>query len=552
MPENEVYLHLLYTNIVEGRQVLSNQKLRRYFRSALEKGLGPFVATFTGEELYKSPLKEDLEKKIKELISPLLLESGLDFLGVKYYSFFSPSYEKILQKERERQVYQEEEKNQKMLHDMKKRLLLEEVNAQKEAEELKKYLAYQGVLKELELRAEIQKKKKEEELQKYQELYEKMGKDEVKALIFLLEDEKIKAELIRELIEKDMTKEQLEAKKKDEFQKEMEAKIAQFTEQLNQLMKGGPVIPREPTYITKRVYVVAGQEVISFDPKTNRFPDQPKETYDFHSHSLGYLRSVRILDNGTLLAGGQRGVYLWKTSKDDLLKEFVFPRENKGRGGVNSSWIIEDTLYASHSEQGVVAWDILGFRDPQYILPEITEGKESVRGLLFHGGKIYFSVDHKICASAPPFEDYQLYEGSPSSITSFVVFEDSIIGANREGRILRWNLDDPTSPYEFSIRKTSSIYMLRIAHLGDLPYLLIGAKDYALQAVCLEGNQHVLEFHSKEPIRWVDGASDFVYGVDRSGYKVFVWAVDKPSSPLLIWRVGEKIQDIWVVREKAK
>ena len=56
---------------------------------------------------------------------------------------------------------------------------------------------------------------------------------------------------------------------------------------------------------------------------------------------------------------------------------------------------------------------------------------------------------------------------------------------------------------------------------------------------------------AREEVRWVDAASDYVYGVSRAGYKVFVWHPRKQAEPSLTIRVADKIQDIWVVRERA-
>lgn len=548
----ETYLQLFRSNVVHGRENLSRYDLMRYFRRPLREGIEKFVAARTAEDLYKQDLKSDFESNLRKVLEASLFDSGLELLGLRGVSFYSESFERILEKERNRLVIQEEHKNKEMLHEMQKRLVLQEVNAAQEAEQLKQYLAYQGVLKELELRAEIKKKKKEEQLQTYEELYEKMGRDEVKALIFLLEDDKLKGELINNLIEKDMTSEQIEARRKNNDHKEMEERVAQLTDQLGELMKKqGKAVKQESRFRTKRVYVCCGQEVISFDPKTNRFPEQPKDVYDFQGKGLGYLRSVRVFEDGTLLVGGQKGLYLWRVEKDDLLKDFVFPKASQGRGGVNGALIYEDTLIASHSEQGIVAWDLLGLKAPRYLLEDAASEAESVRGIFLDGDKIYFSTDNRIACSQAPFEKVQYYRGSDSSITTFLVYEDMLLAGNTNGRILRWDLKDPNSPSELNLRKASAIYMIKVAELGGQPHLLIGSKDYSVQALSL-ATEKTLEFQTKDPIRWVDGSSDYIYGVDRSGYKTFVWSVDKPTQPILIWRTPDKVQDLVVVEERVK
>jgi hypothetical protein len=92
--------------------------------------------------------------------------------------------------------------------------------------------------------------------------------------------------------------------------------------------------------------------------------------------------------------------------------------------------------------------------------------------------------------------------------------------------------------------------MLKIAEFGNEPYLLVGAKDYLVHCLSLS-SQNTMDFQAKEPVRWVDGASDYIYGVERNGYKIFVWSIDTPTQPILIWRAPDKIQDICIVKENA-
>src|SRR6185295_18416896 len=101
-----------------------------------------------------------------------------------------------------------------------------------EVEEFAKVLQYEGVLKELSLRNEVDRKRKEEELRRYEALYQKLGQDDVKALIFLLEDDRLKADLIRRLIEKDMTEEQLRARKASDVERRLEERLQDFSRQM--------------------------------------------------------------------------------------------------------------------------------------------------------------------------------------------------------------------------------------------------------------------------------------------------------------------------------
>lgn len=551
----ETYLQLFSGNVLDGETSLNRKELSRYFRKPIKEAVSHFMATQPAQSLYKEDVRGEMEESIKKEIQPFLFDAGMELVALRHVDVFSESYEEVLERDRDLKLKQAEIKNKEVLQNMQKRLLLEEVSAKKEAEELEKFLAYQGLQKELDFRNQIKKKKQENKLQEFEDLYQKLGQDETKALIFLLEDEEMKAELINHLIERDMTEEQLVAKKQREFQKDMEDKLNFFKEQLNVLSKSGAATPFvaatvEPKFATRRVYVCCGQQVLSFDPKTNRHPEQPKELYEFDGKGLGYLRSVRVFDDH-VLAGAQEGVYLWNIRKEDILRPFPFPRETKGRGGVNSALLHDDKIYASHSEQGIVIWDTLGISPPSYLLEDVIRDRDSVRGITLHNDSIYFSIGHQVCASPAPFEKATLYSGSETSITSFVLWGDYILAGNKNGRILKWRLDDPTSPSELNLRKSTPIYMLKVAEFGENPHLLVGAKDYGVHTVSLE-TELSTDFQSRDPIRWVEGASDFIYGVDRSGYKVHVWKVDKPSEPMMTWRLPDKVQDITIVTEQAR
>ncbi|RME04403.1 MAG: hypothetical protein D6805_03235, partial [Planctomycetota bacterium] len=275
----EANLCLLRENLLEGEELLTVEGLRDFLSKGVQEALHRFTVGYTAADLYKRDLKLELGDFLKSRLSELLFDSGFEFVRVHFLEFRSPAYERVLERERE---FKEEER----LHQMRKRLELEEANAKKEAEELKRILAYEGVLKELELKAQLSQKKQEEQLRRYEELCERLGKDEVKALIFLLEDEKMKAELIQSLIEKDMTKEQIEARKQLQFQRQMEEKLAEFTRQLDTLMKTGVAVSRQGGVGTKRIFLTCGQKVYSFDPH-HRLVESSREVYDFEGRGLG-------------------------------------------------------------------------------------------------------------------------------------------------------------------------------------------------------------------------------------------------------------------------
>jgi hypothetical protein len=254
----------------------------------------------------------------------------------------------------------------------------------------------------------------------------------------------------------------------------------------------------------------------------------------------------------TVLAGAQRGVYRLEGGKT---REFVFPLEPEGKGGANAVAYFDGRLYATHSELGLVEWPLDGGeRKGRFLCRDATVGQSSTRGATMGpDGRLYFSTGNDVYALdvATGAEKPVRFRGSEDSITSFCVAEKELLAGNKNGRIYRWDLDDPGSPREFPVKRSNPIYMIRPARLAGQTFYVIGSKDFTVTAAAPDKDVY-RDYHAREEVRWVDAAADFVCGVSRAGYKIFCWEVRKQSEPVLTIRVSDKVQDIFVVRERAK
>ena len=75
-------------------------------------------------------------------------------------------------------------------------------------EDLKKQLDKDALLMDIEIRDETDRARKDKRLERFEAIRTKMGDDDRKALIMMIEDDTQRAALIRDLIEQDMTPEQ--------------------------------------------------------------------------------------------------------------------------------------------------------------------------------------------------------------------------------------------------------------------------------------------------------------------------------------------------------
>ncbi|HVY61211.1 MAG TPA: hypothetical protein VHF22_06125, partial [Planctomycetota bacterium] len=235
IPARAIELKELASTLLRDRERLEVGDLRAYLLPAVRTALGLFVGGRTADELMGSDPRADLERTVREELKPACFSAGLDLREVRHPSFFCEEWEGRRRKEAEAREREAELARSERLQDLRARLEKNEVLKKKEVEELAKVLQYEGVLKELSLKNELDRKRKAEEIRKFEELHQRLGQDDVKALVFLLEDERLKADLIRQLVERDMTEEQIRARRSSDVEHKLEARLNELQEKLNAL-----------------------------------------------------------------------------------------------------------------------------------------------------------------------------------------------------------------------------------------------------------------------------------------------------------------------------
>lgn len=546
------------------KEEVSHEDVARFLQPFVEQACADFASGTGVEELYaveKDVPFSYLQEKLKEA----LFEAGLIFQGFHEMIFVCPEYDRLQEEEKEKRL---EEERRRLKHDeimTEKEMELEEMERAAEVAEKEKVLQEQLTLDKQKLQHLLQEKdlrqhfrerdlKVEDELRRFEALRKRLG-DETKALLFLMEDEDARREVLTLLFEKDMTPEQIHARAPLEFQRRLDRSLKNFFSRLSGLLdefEGGTIQRKgkELETVTQRILLASGSRVLSFDPKTNIHPEQVKEVMAFSSGTLGSIRSLRIADHlgePHLLVGARRGVYLAPLERQDLFEEYRFPVEDATRYGTNSACIVGDTLYASHSGQGLVRWSLKKslFSEPVYR----GRGEEAkvTRGVCCPDGRtVYFSCGKDLLSfpEASPGR-YTLFRGARSPVTSFVVLGSRIYGGTEDGRILVWEIGDPASPKELPVRKDKGITMVRTAVLRGRTKLLIAGKDHQILALDPEGME-MIAFSTPAPVRWVDGSSDFIAGVDSGGFRTYVFRAKDPTLPPFSIYTEERIQEVLV------
>lgn len=525
----ELDLAQLRDNLLVDDEELTVAGLHQAFLGSVRTSTGAFVAKRAAEALVAGDQRGNLYQHLREGLQKSLLETGFDLRDVRDPVFRSDEYEKI--------------RDQKL----QARTREESLEHEKRLEVLRKELDKEVLLKDLEARDQVDRARKEQRVKRYEEIRERMGADDLKALVMMLDDDNQRARLIRELIEKDMSPEQKTQLKASEIEQRLEERLREYQHQMEALT-GAMAEATADDPVTRRILCVVGKRVLAFDPTTNLHPEVPKEVHDMGEGGLGYLRSVRhqVMNGADVyFMGAQRGIY---RVEGEQREEYTFPREPKGKGGANSACSFGGRVFATHSELGVVEWPIGESAGGRIVHEDLTDGKSSTRGALVGpDGRLYFSSGQAIHAVDTRDDSSVTFKGCEESITAFHVRDRSLLAGTKGGRILEWALDDPGSPREFPVKKKNAIYMLKTAVIGGVEYVVVGSKDYTVTLAAPEKELY-REYRAKEEVRWVDGSGDFIAGISRSGYKLFVWEVQKPSEPKLTIRVSDKVQDLYLVK----
>tara|TARA_R110002072_G_scaffold102254_3_gene224981 strand:+ start:798 stop:2681 length:1884 start_codon:yes stop_codon:yes gene_type:complete len=518
------------TCLQDGRATVS--RVGTHFLPYLQDALRFFASERKAQVLAEKDQRSDLDDHLRQELQKPCFETGLRLSDVRHPKFKSSEWESrrvaLVAADAEAQA----------------------VERERELQDLKKNLDRNALLADIELKDEADRNRKEKRLARYEELRSRMGDDDRKALIMMLDDDEQRAKLIRELIEKDMTPEQRAGLKVSEMESAVEDRLSELQAKLANLT-GGELQRGEKDTTTRRVLCVVGKRVLAFDPKTNLHPEVPKEVYDTEDGSLGYLRSVRVETIGGeeyVLCGAQRGIY---RINGDVRTEFLFPKEPEGKGGANAVAFFDGRIFATHSEIGLIAWPENGGQG-RLLCESFLEGVGSVRGAYVHRGMLYFSAGSEVFGIdlATGSETPTRYKGSDDSVTSFVVAGRELVAGNRSGKLYRWSLDDPNSAESFGVIKHNPIFMLRHTQIAGQPYFAIGSKDFTV-TVCEPKKDLFREYQAREEVRWVEAAGDFVFGVSRSGYKVFCWDVFRQTEPKLTIRVSDKVQDLFALQQEA-
>jgi hypothetical protein len=307
---------------------------------------------------------------------------------------------------------------------------------------------------------------------------------------------------------------------------------------------------------TQWIVAVAGNDVLCFDPQ---LPDVPARQLSIKG-DIGPLRSVRpaAIDNKlTLLIGAARGVY--RVDEEELrvhdTHAFTAPGGRELRGGVNSSAVWRSRLFATHSEVGLIAWELAAGAAAQFLLADLTGGARCVRRAQVVRDRLLFTVDRAVivCAAEDPRSDAARWlTAGMARLTALHATGDDVYATDEVGDAWHWRLDGPTEGRRLHRGDGSPVESVLCIEAGGVPQLVIAERGTpAIQTMAL-GDTFVCRYETGGPgVRRCAIAADLIVAMSDTRDLLFLWRPGETGSPLAVINVaaqwGHSIQDICLV-----
>jgi len=351
----------------------------------------------------------------------------------------------------------------------------------------------------------------------------------------------------------------------------------------------GLVALGQPKQRTESILVVAGNELVWFDPRNI---EQPSRRLDLTSDA-GPLRSVRqareedksiskncgtgvppVCDHGRdaratspihgrdarathkspgtgskpiLLVGARHGVHIVEAG-DRLRQTCIINNHPDLRGGINAAVLLGEHLYATHSEIGLVRWKLTEPNEHVQCLSDAIGDAKAVRDIQTDdAGRLWFSADHRVIGWAPDEAAGPILLPVPVVVTALLVADGFVHAGLEDGRVVRWAIADPSEMETVRGPSGSAVRSLAWTAGGGIPRMLIADKRPLLELKVVH-DVYLGEYRCDQRLRWGFAAEDVIVGVNDRRDQLFTWRPDSPQHPaasISIGRLcGRSIQDV--------
>ena len=216
--------------------------------------------------------------------------------------------------------------------------------------------------------------------------------------------------------------------------------------------------------------------------------------------------------------------------------------------------LVGKTLLASHSEAGLLRWDLDSPERSESVLAEQTRGAGAVRHVECVGDSVWLTIDHRILRL--PLDDLRAeaavsFDGNAISVTSLCVGETCVVAGTQTGRILCWEVSDPTDPKVLDAGRGRPVESVQLASGGGLDRLVFADSSGGITARFLDDAFGCRYQGGGHEVRRVSVRDDLLAGINAPRDRVLLWRPHEPAAPMAILPVsgwtGHSVQDLCLI-----
>ncbi len=287
---------------------------------------------------------------------------------------------------------------------------------------------------------------------------------------------------------------------------------------------------------TRAVLVIAGQEIIWLDPNS---PERPikKQTLDGGGGPLRSIRITQVDGKPAFLVGAKRGVHV-VDPEEGAGQMYALPDAFQPKGGVNAALITEKSVFATHSEVGLIRWARVMPNIAELCLEDVTQGAKSVRELqIDEDGCLWFAVNSLVVGWHPDRDDAPIVLPAQAEVVAMIVRDNAVIAGLSNGSVIRWRHGRAEEAEALRAHGGLPVRSLGWLSGGGIPRLLVadGSPCVDLQVL---GDSFRGEYRANRPVRWAFGAHDFLVGVDAARDQIIFWKIEQPAQPVAMVSIG--------------
>jgi hypothetical protein len=286
-----------------------------------------------------------------------------------------------------------------------------------------------------------------------------------------------------------------------------------------------------------RLWAVSGNVLVRIRTRRENPQEPPYVDLIELPETLRSVQGATIEGGRSLLAGTRTGVLAVDPERPTEAIAYA-AGNNPGDRGFNQAMLWGDEIWASHGEEGLVAWRLDQPQSPRLRLSpdqlqQLTGGTLPIQPRRLHplnDQHMILGSDRELFRISRSGDVERLAIPTSAPVLALAAQEDELLIVQQDGQVLRRHgpqLRESRPNLQFG----------RLSAAGTLPWpggvrLLLAMEDGPVICCGLD-DPLVTQFSSgHKALRWIGGAADRVVGMSADRQKLILWRPWDPRSPL--------------------